>query len=227
MHKSILRALFFPVAVVVVGLVAFPRLLPSALAWHRPDILFRFADTERILYLTIDDGPSAITPQLLDVLKMHGVQATFFITSDHVHSTDQIAIIQAAGHDLAHHMKTTERCSAIPLQRFKTEFDATYQSLSRVAAPTYFRPPSDLGTREQTDFVISRGCQPLMGTVFPLDHWIASPWLLRRLVRWMAVPGGIIILHDGNARGRTTALVLDELLPELKSAGYQFRLLPK
>jgi peptidoglycan/xylan/chitin deacetylase (PgdA/CDA1 family) len=36
------------------------------------------------------------------------------------------------------------------------------------------------------------------------------------------VPGGILIMHDGDVRGRTTATVLDELIPQLKAAGYSF-----
>ena len=36
----------------------------------------------------------------------------------------------------------------------------------------------------------------------------------------LAVPGGIVIMHDGDVRGRTTAKVLADVLPALKRAGY-------
>ena len=74
-------------------------------------------------------------------------------------------------------------------------------------------------------YVRSKGYQPVLGTVFPLDHWINRPSILALLVRWLAVPGGIIIMHDGNSRGHTTAQVLDRVLPLLIKAGYKFEAL--
>ena len=38
-------------------------------------------DGEKIVYLTLDDGPSYLTPQYLDVLDKYGVKATFFVTA--------------------------------------------------------------------------------------------------------------------------------------------------
>ncbi len=38
---------------------------------------------EKIVFLTFDDGPSTTnTPQVLDILKRHGVRGTFFIKGD-------------------------------------------------------------------------------------------------------------------------------------------------
>jgi len=61
-----------------------------------------------------------------------------------------------------------------------------------------------------------------MGSVFPMDHWISNSRLLVLLARWLTVPGGIVILHDGDVRGQTTATVLDRLLPQLREAGFSF-----
>lgn len=38
-------------------------------------------EEDRIVYLTLDDGPSYLTPQYLDVLDKYGVKATFFVTA--------------------------------------------------------------------------------------------------------------------------------------------------
>lgn len=37
--------------------------------------------SEKVAYLTFDDGPSQITPHLLDILKQLGVKATFFVVA--------------------------------------------------------------------------------------------------------------------------------------------------
>jgi peptidoglycan/xylan/chitin deacetylase (PgdA/CDA1 family) len=220
-----LRALI-SAAMLAVGLMVFPRTLPAILSRYRPDIRFHYDGSEPVLYLTIDDAPSAATSQIVAVLAKHGVPATFFIIGNRVSSNDQIRAIRDAGCGVGHHMKTTERCSVMPLERFRNEFDETHHLLNAICPVGYFRPPSDLGTREQMQFVVSRGYQPIVGSIFPLDHWVRQPWILRALVRWMAVPGGIIIMHDGTNRGSTTAAVLDVVLPELKRAGYRFQALP-
>ena len=65
---------------------------------------------------------------------------------------------------------------------------------------------------------LTAGCE----TVFPLDHWISDSRWLVRIARWLSVKGGIVILHDGETHGQTTAAVLDALLPQLRAAGYEF-----
>ena len=85
-----------------------------------------------------------------------------------------------------------------------------------------FRPASDFGTPEQIEYARSKGYQTIVGTVFPMDHWISDSDSLARISRWLAVPGGILILHDGATRAQTSAAVLDRLIPELKAAGYSF-----
>ncbi|MBK9992388.1 MAG: hypothetical protein IPP19_17120 [Verrucomicrobia bacterium] len=85
-----------------------------------------------------------------------------------------------------------------------------------------FRPASGFGAQEQVAYTESKGYRAVVGTVFPLDHWISNSPTLEYLARWLCVSGGIVILHDGEIRGRTTAEVLDRLIPKLKAAGYEF-----
>jgi peptidoglycan/xylan/chitin deacetylase (PgdA/CDA1 family) len=58
----------------------------------------------KIIYLTFDDGPSAHTPYLLDVLKKYGVKATFFVVNTGYIGT--ISRTAAEGHTVAIHSKT-------------------------------------------------------------------------------------------------------------------------
>ena len=58
----------------------------------------------KVIYLTFDDGPSAYTPYLLDVLKKYGVKATFFVVKTGYIST--ISRAAAEGHTIAIHSKT-------------------------------------------------------------------------------------------------------------------------
>lgn len=208
--------------VVAACIFAMPWWVPHLLAWSRPDVIFRGDADRKVLFVTIDDAPSDATPSILAVLKENHVPATFFVIGSRVHNDAQLQMIVDAGFSLGNHLQTTAQCSSLSLAKFRADFDFTDRLLRRFSAPAFFRPPSDLGTAEQLAYVVSKGNQPVMGTVFPLDHWIQRPSVLAFLVRWLAVPGGIVIMHDGDVRGRTTAKVLADVLPALKRAGYTF-----
>ena len=60
----------------------------------------------KAVYLTFDDGPSAYTQQLLDVLAKYDVKATFFVTANHDECNDMILAEHAAGHTVAIHTYT-------------------------------------------------------------------------------------------------------------------------
>lgn len=211
------------VATIIIGF-ALPHFLPAGLAAYRSDLVFRLPPSVngRTIYLTIDDGPSPATEEILRVLAKHNVPATFFITGGHVNAPAQLAVIRAGGHNLGHHMHTTRACSRLSLDAFQRDFDEVDQLLTAAGGSHLFRPPSDFGTREQIAHVTVHGCRPVVGTVFPLDHWFVNPGTIRRLARWLAVDGGIIILHDGAERGPHTARVLDQLIPDLQRRGYTF-----
>ena len=61
-------------------------------------------NVDKIIYLTFDDGPSAHTDRLLDVLKKYDVKATFFVVDTAYVST--IARAAQEGHALAIHTAT-------------------------------------------------------------------------------------------------------------------------
>jgi peptidoglycan/xylan/chitin deacetylase (PgdA/CDA1 family) len=220
------RRIFIGLGVLVfLGLATFfaiPHVLPWALSVYRPDIQFLAATDEKKLFLTIDDAPSKNTAEILRVLKKHEVTATFFVIANRVKSPAQLDEILAGGHSLGNHLKTTKACSKLSLAEFQADFDACSALVERKGATQLFRPPSDFGTQEQIAYARSKNYRTWMGTVFPLDHWIFEPDRLVRISRWLAVSGGVVILHDGDVRGVTTAEVLDRLLPKLKAAGYGF-----
>ena len=61
-----------------------PAEVPSWQALY-PDLYAQPAERgsqcpEKVVYLTFDDGPSARTPEVLDILAAYGIKATFFVT---------------------------------------------------------------------------------------------------------------------------------------------------
>ena len=58
---------------------------------------------EKTIYLTFDDGPSYLTPQVLDILDQYGVKATFFVTAQNPEYFDYIADAYNRGHTIGLH----------------------------------------------------------------------------------------------------------------------------
>ena len=72
-------------------------------AADRPDTVTPEAGT---VYLTFDDGPSANTEHLLDILDAYGVKATFFVTNCNEDYTWCIGEIARRGHSVGIHSAT-------------------------------------------------------------------------------------------------------------------------
>ncbi|MFD3158021.1 polysaccharide deacetylase family protein [Haloimpatiens sp. FM7330] len=64
-------------------------------------------DNEKLAFLTFDDGPSVITPKVLNVLKQSNVKATFFLVGRAIEHTDLnkklVKKIYEEGHSLGNH----------------------------------------------------------------------------------------------------------------------------
>ncbi|MFI3114947.1 MAG: polysaccharide deacetylase family protein [Clostridia bacterium] len=65
--------------------------------------------TEKTVYLTFDDGPTYITPQILDILDAYNVKATFFVVGKCLDDETGISILQRiheSGHVIGAHSDT-------------------------------------------------------------------------------------------------------------------------
>lgn len=79
-----------------------------------------------VIYLTFDDGPSRITPKILDILKEENVKATFFVIH-HEASLDQyIKREHDEGHTVALHSYTHN------YKRIYTSIDAYFEDLYKI-----------------------------------------------------------------------------------------------
>ena len=58
---------------------------------HRwPDVLWRVSTSSKIVALTIDDGPSEYTNEIMQILKSHNASATFFIIGSQVAGNEEV-----------------------------------------------------------------------------------------------------------------------------------------
>jgi len=209
-------------AVLAAGLIGLaPDWVPDVADRVSPDVLFSVPTGERVVALTIDDGPSAATPEILGVLEEYGARATFFMIGEHVRARQEIAReVVGGGHEIAHHMLRDEPSIRLSADEFDAQFDETRRILDELAASRLFRPGSGWYDRRMRADVEARGYHLVLGSIYPFDAQLASAafsrWFILRNVR----PGAIIVLHDGDRRGPRTAAVLRSILPELQRQGY-------
>ena len=62
---------------------------------------------DKVAYITIDDGPSKFTKQILDILDRNNVKATFFMINRNMNIyKDEVKMIQQQGHGVGFHSVT-------------------------------------------------------------------------------------------------------------------------
>lgn len=203
------------------------------------------AAAPRTAYLTFDDGPSGLTPQVLSILRRENIRATFFVTGAGVEQhRELIQQMAAEGHVLGNHTYSHD----YRLYRSEAAFMEDVHKLDRAlqeltgSATELLRFPGGSNTR--------------------LGRAKGSPWMLPRLVKRVQEEGyqyfdwnvsstdaaqavqpkeeivgavlyaaanknnAIVLMHD--ARGKiTTVEALPEVIRGLRELGFRFEVLHK
>jgi len=217
---GILFAIAFGLTALGSAVTALPTLFMEWKRSESPEVLFYVGTREPVVALTIDDGPSPATPEILEVLAENDAHATFFVIGHHVREHPDLARrMVAEGHELGHHMMVDEPSIDLAVGAFRAGFEEMDGILDEFGQSTFFRPGSGWYDDRMVDDAARLGYRTVLGSVYPFDAQIPfstlSTWYMRQLVG----PGSIMILHDGPERGLRTARVLRSLLPDLRSRG--------
>ena len=200
-----------------------PRWLVPRLAARSPRCLYAVATGDRTVALTLDDGPDAAhTPALLGLLRAHGARATFFLISGRVPGREAlVAAAVAQGHELGNHLTRDEPSIRLPPAAFAAAVREAGAVLGRFGPVRWLRPGAAWYTGAMLDAIERAGYRCALGSVYPYDAHV--PWARAAAAYILANtrPGAVIVLHEGDARGRRTLEVLRRVLPALRARGYQ------
>ncbi|MCK9994694.1 MAG: polysaccharide deacetylase family protein [Candidatus Krumholzibacteria bacterium] len=213
------------VAVVVGALFWFqPRFLLRELAERNPEVLFYVETEAKVLALTIDDAPdSFLTPLILDMLAEHQVKATFFVLGQHIKGNEEIiARMKAEGHELGNHLTRDEATILLTDEEFAQQLREVAAKIGPFGETRWCRPGSGWFSPDMVQIAHDQGYRCCLGSIYPFDNKLRKPELIRSMVMDRVFPGAIIVLHDGGPERGYVVPLLDELLPELKAAGYEF-----
>ncbi|ETI43299.1 hypothetical protein F442_11630 [Phytophthora nicotianae P10297] len=137
--------LFMTASVLLASVYFLPRWLLRLVEWNsHPSVLWSVRTSLRVCSLTIDDAPSPSTPAILDILREHGVKATFFIISGHIPGNEEVLRrIVREGHTLANHL-TEDRASILDeLHVFEQKLQECDRAISEYQPPTTEEPPAE------------------------------------------------------------------------------------
>lgn len=186
-----------------------------------PEAIFRVKTTEKILYLTFDDGPDPdSTPQLLDLLGRYNIKAQFFCSgSAALKYPDLVSNIKNSGHLIGNH-------GFNHLNGWKTSQKKYLADVSEAAQYTscdFFRPPYG-----RLRFVQYRKLKKNYRIIF----WDLMPYdfdnsfgaentlkILKNKIR----PGSVIVLHDTSHSNAN--IILNGFIVFSLKKGYRFELM--
>ena len=200
-------------------------------------VVERFGAVPNKIALTFDDGPDPRwTPQILDILKQKGVEASFFIIGENAGTYPELVRREIAeGHDVGNHTFTHPNLSVLPEKLTRLELDTTRKLFESITGRSMrlFRPPylgdADPSSLEQIQPV--RVAQSMgyitVGLRVDPDDWqqpgeqvIIDQTLAQIQSTDEDVRGQIVLLHDSGGNRAQTVAALPVLIDRLRAAHY-------
>lgn len=149
--------------------------------------------------LTFDDGPTAFTEKILDILRARNVTATFFVCGRNVERYPQILRrAQAEGHTIGNHTYSHPLPYFHRRAFFASQIDRTQEAIGKVTGlrPTLFRPPYGKRWFGLRSVLRQRGLHCVKWSNTGQD-WAEGSDVVGNTLKGLG-PGSIILLHDGS-----------------------------
>ena len=190
-------------------------------------------DAGKQMAITFDDGPSAYTPQVLDILKQKGVPATFFVVGENAEKfPNYIRREYAEGHTIGNHTYSHPNIAAQSDEFTKLELSLTQRLIEHDTGhgTKLFRPPYNADSEPMTpaEIVPIKRAQDLnyvtiAESIDPRD-WEPGTTPDRILNEVLAEKdnGHLILLHDAGGDRSATVAALPRIIDTLRAQGYTF-----
>jgi len=192
-----------------------------------------FTMKEKTIALTFDDGPDPQwTPQVLDVLKKHDVDGTFFMVGARITEDPSMARrVHREGNEIGIHTFTHADMSTIAAWERRLQYSATQMSVVGATGDTTsllrFPYSSTADAIDDTYWPIIKEAGDLNYVTVVADvdgeDW-ARPGVQEIVEN--ATPedgkGAVVLMHDAGGNRAETVAALDVYIPKMKALGYTF-----
>lgn len=187
--------------------------------------------SKKVLYLTFDEGyENGNTPKILDILKEEQVPAAFFVVKPYIKDyPDIVKRMVDEGHLVCNHTSHHPSMASITNKdKFILEFtevEDEYKKVTNLDMPKFFRPPMGKYSKNSLKHTQELGYKTIFWS-FAYKDWLVDNQpsekdAINRIVSG-AHPGAILLLH---AVSNTNVNVLETVIHQLKSDGYEFKAL--
>jgi peptidoglycan/xylan/chitin deacetylase (PgdA/CDA1 family) len=205
-----------------------PHRTPFFLPLLYPALTWKMEESEKVLYLTFDDGPvPGPTEFVLDQLSKRGVRATFFCIGDNIRKHNEIfGRLLAEGHQVGNHTFNHLNGWKTPWRRYVANVEA-FEVIAKKAGqgPTkLFRPPYGCISRSQIRAL--RDYRIIMWDVLSQDYNRRLPpeECLQKTIR-ACRPGSIVVFHDSYKSQKNMEYAVPRFVDYFLDKGYSFKLL--
>ncbi|HUJ12774.1 MAG TPA: polysaccharide deacetylase family protein [Thermoanaerobaculia bacterium] len=197
------------------ALILYPTLRPNV-QWLGP-VITRFETHAREVWLTIDDGPTADTPALLDLLAKTNTPATFFLKG-RIADPVLVGAILDRGHSIGNHSFSHPSAWfwCYPSSWIAEEIDRCNGVLG---ARKWFRAPVGMKNPSVHPLLSARGMRLIGWTARGFDGVRADPQRVASRIVPRVRPGAIVVMHQGRPQ---SLACIERVIDTLRADGYSF-----
>lgn len=205
-----------------------PEILGGSDILKKHTALFLGNENEKTVYLTFDAGYSnENVEKILEILEKQNVKAAFFILPGIIkNSKDTVQKMIDGGHLICNHTKShADMAKITDIEKFKEELvglEEIYRNEFSKEMEKYFRPPEGSFSEKTLEFCEELGYTPVFWS-FAYADWDngkqPTPEKAKQKIFSSIHNGMVILLHPTS---ETNALILDEVITELKNRGFSF-----
>jgi len=174
-----------------------------------------------IVYLTFDDGPSAYTPAILNILRATHSTATFFeLGFRQAEHPAEAAQVRAEGSNVGNHTYNHPDLTALTPGQIRWQ-------LGHGPRSKCIRPPFGATNPAVRRLLARQGLREVLWTVDTKDWSRPGTTHIIQAATGPAVHGGsIVLLHDGGGDRSQTVAALPKIISILQQRGYVIRRIP-
>lgn len=174
--------------------------------------------TRQAIALTLDDGPSHRTREIMDLVESHHGKSTMFLHTNHYSSigdpTDFVAEILERGHEVGNHMPADTSSFKLASNHpdlFEEQFRKAHSALVESGvSPRWFRPAGGrYRGKVMSPLLAEYNYEPrfVLASFLPWDVWggespkLPYPLTYAEQLAAGLFPGAIVVFHDGSHLG--------------------------